>query len=79
LIGGGEDGGTVGPQAEEGRVPQGDLPGVADEEIEAQNRDDIEPDKVENPQVIGLLTTSGVASSITDSPQIVRPVWWRII
>ncbi len=58
-VGGGKYGRTVGPQAEKRRVPQGNLAGKADEQIEAQNHDDIEADEVEQAQFVRIAHDQG--------------------
>ena len=58
-IGGGEDGRTVGAQAEKGGMTQGDLAGEADEQVEPQNHDDVETDEVEDAQVVWVAHDQG--------------------
>ena len=59
VIGGGEDGGAVSPQPEEGGMPQGNLAGIADEEVEPQDDDDIEADEVEDAQLVRVAHQQG--------------------
>ena len=40
-------------------MAQGYLPGVADEEVEAQDDDDVEADEVENAQVVRVADDQG--------------------
>jgi len=55
LIGGRENGGAIGPQAEKGRMSQGNLAGIPGEQVQAQNHDDEKADIVQETQGKGVL------------------------
>lgn len=59
LVGGGQDGRAVGPQAEKRGMSQGDLAGETDKQVKSQDNDDVQADEVEDAQVIGVAHDQG--------------------
>ena len=60
-IGGGENAGNISAQAEKGRMAEGDLPGITEQEIQADGKHGVDADKDQHIQEIASLEQQGSA------------------
>ena len=58
-VSGGEDAGGIGPQPEKGGVAQGDLAGVAQQQVESHHQQGMDADEIEQGEIVFIVQADG--------------------